>query len=231
MAESWLRTTVAPLAAAPDEKLKRFYGAVSGESPEAAVKARLSRLGDALVAHVAADASDGAREHADLATKLYYRLLVAFLESEEKRLAVVLRCAAPLECAPSPPTLPSPLFPSPPGQLLGNDAFHTALYACCVEAVAATLHTEGLEFPAVLTATSLHAFDFFKVIEPFVRHEPTLPPPLKSHFKDVEDKILETLAWADDSPLHELMEEGRRRRRRRRHSRPAPTARWRASRS
>ena len=86
MAESWLRTTVAPLAAAPDEKLKRFYGAVSGESPEAAVKARLSRLGDALVAHVAADASDGAREHADLATKLYYRLLVAFLESEEKRL-------------------------------------------------------------------------------------------------------------------------------------------------
>ena len=43
-------------------------------------------LGDALVAHVAADASDGAREHADLATKLYYRLLVAFLESEEKRL-------------------------------------------------------------------------------------------------------------------------------------------------
>ena len=62
--------------------------------------------------------------------------------------------------------------------------------------------------PAVLTATNLHAFDFFKVIEPFVRHEPTLPPPLKSHFKDVEDKILESLAWADDSPLHELMEEG-----------------------
>ena len=74
--------------------------------------------------------------------------------------------------------------------------------------MAATLHTEGLEFPAVLTATNLHAFDFFKVIEPFVRHEPTLPPPLKSHFKDVEDKILESLAWADDSPLHELMEEG-----------------------
>ena len=102
----------------------------------------------------------------------------------------------------------TPHLPPSPGQLLGNDAFHTALYACCVEAVAATLHTEGLEFPAVLTATSLHAFDFFKVIEPFVRHEPTLPPPLKSHFKDVEDKILESLAWADDSPLHELMEEG-----------------------
>ena len=102
----------------------------------------------------------------------------------------------------------TPHLPPSPGQLLGNDAFHTALYACCVEAVAATLHTEGLEFPAVLAATNLHAFDFFKVIEPFVRHEPTLPPPLKSHFKDVEDKILESLAWADDSPLHELMEEG-----------------------
>ena len=210
VAESWLRTTVAPLAAAPDEKLKRFYGAVSGASPEAAVKARLSRLGDALVAHVAADAADGAREHADLATKLYYRLLVAFLESEEKRLKQSSFGAPPraFECGPPRPLSRSPLFPSSPGQLLGNDAFHTALYACCVEAVAATLHTEGLEFPAVLAATNLHAFDFFKVIEPFVRHEPTLPPPLKAHFKDVEDKILESLAWADDSPLHELMEEG-----------------------
>ena len=120
VAESWLRTTVAPLAAAPDEKLKRFYGAVSGESPEAAVKARLSRLGDALVAHVAADASDGAREHADLATKLYYRLLVAFLESEEKRLkqssfGMALR---PLECGPSrahsPAAHRSPLTSLPP---------------------------------------------------------------------------------------------------------------------
>ena len=120
VAESWLRTTVAPLAAAPDEKLKRFYGAVAGESPEAAVKARLSRLGDALVAHVAADASDGAREHADLATKLYYRLLVAFLESEEKRLkqssfGMALR---PLECGPSrahsPAAHRSPLTSLPP---------------------------------------------------------------------------------------------------------------------
>ena len=50
-------------------------------------------------------------------------------------------------------------------------------------------------FPAVLDLLDLHAFDFAKVIESFVKTEPRLPHHLRAHFADVEAKILESLAW------------------------------------
>jgi hypothetical protein len=62
-------------------------------------------------------------------------------------------------------------------------------------------------FPEVLRVLSLKAFNFAKVIESFIRHEPHLPAHLKLHFADVESKIIESLAWCDDSPLHSLMAE------------------------
>ena len=64
-----------------------------------------------------------------------------------------------------------------------------------------------MAFPAVLTHLGLHAFDFCKVIESFVKHEPRLPHHLKLHFAEVEAKIVESLAWQDGSPLHGLMSE------------------------
>lgn len=64
-----------------------------------------------------------------------------------------------------------------------------------------------LAFPQLLEPFGLHSFDFCKVIFSFVLHEPTLPAHLKNHFVDVETKIIESLAWVDGSPLHDLMQE------------------------
>ena len=53
----------------------------------------------------------------------------------------------------------------------------------------------------------IHPFDFGKVIESFVKHEPNLPAHLKQHYQHVDWRVMESLAWADGSPLHALMQE------------------------
>merc|ERR1740138_1285181 len=91
--------------------------------------------------------------------------------------------------------------------LLHNAAFHTSLLACCLESVFASYSTAGMAFPAILSHLELQPFDFGKVIESFIKHEPHLPSHLKMHFADVESRIVECLAWQEGSPLHALMEE------------------------
>ena len=61
-------------------------------------------------------------------------------------------------------------------------------------------------FPAILRI-DLQPFDFGKVIESFIKHEPHLPAHLKKHFADVEARIIEQLVWQEESPLHKLMHE------------------------
>ena len=170
---------------APTAGLDRFFNACD-PSPRADIEARLSRLSTKMrnVLDENCVPSRSTEEQIELGTGLYYKMLLSFLEAEEKRLKVATFSA-----------------------LLANDAFHTSLLACCLEAVFASYSTAGMAFPAILTNLNLQPFDFGKVIESFIKHEPRLPAHLKMHFADVESKIIETLAWMDDSPLHALMAE------------------------
>lgn len=59
-----------------------------------------------------------------------------------------------------------------------------------------------LTFPAVLERLQLDAFDLCKLIETFVRHIPGLPRDLKRHLFSIEEKMLESLAWARGSSLY-----------------------------
>ena len=60
-------------------------------------------------------------------------------------------------------------------------------------------------FPAVLEKLELHAFDMCKIIDSFVRYEPSTPRDLKRHLHSIEEKIVESLAWERGSSLHPLL--------------------------
>ena len=60
-------------------------------------------------------------------------------------------------------------------------------------------------FPAVLEKLELHAFDMCKMIDPFVRYEPSTPRDLKRHLHSIEEKIVECLAWERGSSLYPLL--------------------------
>ncbi|XP_061103855.1 retinoblastoma-associated protein isoform X1 [Conger conger] len=128
-----------------------------------------------------------------LGTRLYFRVMESMLKSEEKRLSVQNF-----------------------SKLLNDSAFHTSLLACALEVVTATYGGTGgfgvrvtietdLSFPWVLDVFQLVAYDFYKVIESFIKAESSLSRDMIKHLEHCEHLVLESIAWRGDSPLFELL--------------------------
>lgn len=89
------------------------------------------------------------RPRLELATRFYYHILERMLLAEERR-----------------------LNQSNFTVLLNHDQFHTSVLACCVELVLFSYKMIDMAFPYVLVQFGIKPFDFCKVIESVVRHEP-----------------------------------------------------------
>ncbi|XP_065142993.1 retinoblastoma-associated protein [Paramisgurnus dabryanus] len=145
------------------------------------------------------------RKRFNLGAQLYYKVMESMLKSEEKRLSVQNF-----------------------SKLLNNATFHTSLLACALEVVLATYVGNSLKnggfgrgsgacdstetdlcFPWILGVFQLHAFDFYKVIESFIKAEPTLKHDMMKHLEHCEHVIMENLAWRADSPLFDLLKQSR----------------------
>ncbi|NXA33869.1 RB protein, partial [Eudromia elegans] len=111
---------------------------------------------------------------------------------------------------------------SPYSKLLNDNIFHTSLLACAVEVVMATYgrnasQNDGtsaetdLSFPWILNVFDLKAFDFYKVIESFIKAEPSLTRDMIKHLERCEHRIMESLAWQSDSPLFDLIKQSKER--------------------
>uniref|UniRef100_A0A673BTJ6 Retinoblastoma 1 n=1 Tax=Sphaeramia orbicularis TaxID=375764 RepID=A0A673BTJ6_9TELE len=129
-----------------------------------------------------------------LGVRLYYKVMEEMLKSEEKRLSVQNF-----------------------SKLLNDSTFHTSLLACALEVVmlhdllifgqlVETAETD-LCFPWILDVFSLAAFDFYKVIESFIKAEPTLSKDIVKHLETCENLIMEKIAWRTGSVLFELLKQ------------------------
>nr|XP_056712832.1 retinoblastoma-associated protein [Euleptes europaea] len=136
-----------------------------------------------------------------LGVRLYYRVMESILKSEEKRLSIHNF-----------------------SKLLNNNIFHLSLLACALEVVMATYGTPrnasqndhtimetDLSFPWIINILDLKAFDLYKVIESFIKAEPSLTREMIKHLECCEHRIMESLAWQSDSPLFELIQQSRER--------------------
>ncbi|KAG8586010.1 hypothetical protein GDO81_005208 [Engystomops pustulosus] len=133
-----------------------------------------------------------------LGVRLHYRVMESMLKSEEDRLSVQNF-----------------------SRLLNNETFHRCLLACAVEVVVATYGRnlfQGLAnsetticFPWILGVFEQKAFDFFKVIESFIKAEPSLTKDMIKHLERCEHMIMECLAWQTNSPLYDLIRQSRER--------------------
>ncbi len=77
-----------------------------------------------------------------------------------------------------------------------------------------------MAFPHIINKFQIKPFDFCKIIESVVRHEPEvhdkvsrsltidqLPRVVVKHLSGVEEKILESYAWEEGSPLYALLQD------------------------
>ncbi|KAJ7994894.1 hypothetical protein DPEC_G00254190 [Dallia pectoralis] len=86
--------------------------------------------------------------------------------------------------------------------ILEHELFQRSLVACCLEMVTFSLQPTGTFcFPHVIQIFSLAPYYFYKVIEPVLRADEGLPPSVVRHLNEIEEQVLESLAWRRDSPL------------------------------
>uniref|UniRef100_A0A8P4GDY3 Retinoblastoma-like 2 (p130) n=1 Tax=Dicentrarchus labrax TaxID=13489 RepID=A0A8P4GDY3_DICLA len=124
---------------------------------------------------------DMAVKYFHLAEALYYRILESIIEREKMILG-----DADLSC------------------ILEQDVFHRSLLACCLEIVIFSYRPPG-DFPNLIGIFQLPAYHFYKVIEVLVRSEQGLFREVVKHLNQVEEQVLESLAWTSDSPLWESL--------------------------
>uniref|UniRef100_A0A8C5AIX0 Retinoblastoma 1 n=1 Tax=Gadus morhua TaxID=8049 RepID=A0A8C5AIX0_GADMO len=132
--------------------------------------------------------ADTGRQRFTLGVRQYYKVMESMLKSEEKRLSVQNF-----------------------SKLLNDSTFHTSLLACALQVVMATYGGESssghLPFPWILDVFELAAFDFYKVIESFIKAEPSLSKDIVKHLEICEHLIMETLAWRKGSLVFDLLKQ------------------------
>ncbi|XP_066587263.1 retinoblastoma-like protein 1 isoform X2 [Prorops nasuta] len=90
--------------------------------------------------------------------------------------------------------------------LLTKEIFIQCLFACCLEIIVYSYKVNDKMFPWILNCLNLEPYYFYKVIEIIVRAEDQLCRDVVKHLNQIEEKILESLAWKTGSPLWAAIE-------------------------
>ncbi|XP_030587418.1 retinoblastoma-like protein 2 isoform X2 [Archocentrus centrarchus] len=179
-----LHTLLSGTKQGPSTKLAETLRSCARD-PSEAISRRLKDMFDIFSQHYEDSGKpmgkDMAVKYFHLAEALYYRILESVIEREKMILG-----DADLSC------------------ILEQDVFHRSLLGCCLEIVIFSYRPPG-DFPNVIRIFQLPAYHFYKVIEVLVRSEQGLFREVVKHLNQVEEQVLESLAWTGDSPLWESL--------------------------
>ncbi|XP_041346816.1 retinoblastoma-associated protein-like [Gigantopelta aegis] len=175
----------------PTSKLKEYFQKCS-TNVTVPIANRLKGLKETFVSKFASMAKTSQRSVAEqrvtMATRLYYQVMESMLNMEHERLSQ-----------------------NDFSSLLSHENFHRSLLAACVEIILMTYglspsHSKGssisyedspFSFPWILEVIDLQAYDFFKVLESFIKAEPKLPGDVIRHLQSVEHRILDSIVWRE----------------------------------
>ncbi|XP_033760433.1 retinoblastoma-associated protein-like [Pecten maximus] len=183
----------------PSANLQEFYEKCSGQNPAKDIADRVVQMKDVFLKRFVSLTNTNqqtvAEQRFTLAQSLYYRVLEAMLQTEKERLSK-----------------------TDFSTLLNIETLHKSLVACSVEIVLMTYDVSWnpvikaigagdskFAFPWILEVFEIHPYDFYKVLDSFVKAEPILTKEIVKHLQSVEIKILESLAWEEGSPLFDLL--------------------------
>ncbi|XP_043937954.1 retinoblastoma-like protein 2 [Protopterus annectens] len=180
---SRLHTMLAGVRYSPSEKLLQIFRSCS-KDPSKSIVNRLKEMYDTFCAHFTDAETEYSSCSKDIATKyfrlaeiLYYKVMECALETEKKRLGDIDLT-----------------------KILEQDVFHRSLMACCLEIVLFSYKPPG-SFPWIINVFDLQPYNFYKVIEVTIRAEDNLFREVVKHLNNIEEQIIESLAWKKSSPL------------------------------
>ncbi|XP_073515452.1 retinoblastoma-like protein 2 isoform X1 [Phyllobates terribilis] len=170
------------LKAAPSEKLQQMLSACS-RNPTQTITKCLKEMFDVFCDHTLSQGGESqhcrdiAKKYFRLAEALYYKVVESVVEREKKRLGDVDL-----------------------SNILEQEIFHRSLVACCLEVIIFSYKPPGT-FPRVIVMFDLAPYHFYKVIELVIKAEDGLCREVVKHLNQIEEQILESMAWTPDSPL------------------------------
>ncbi|XP_040265657.1 retinoblastoma-like protein 2 isoform X1 [Bufo bufo] len=170
--------------AAPSEKLQETLSACS-RNPTQTISNCLKEMFEVFCEHTMSGGGDSqqckdiAKKYFRLAETLYYKVVESVVEREKKRLGDVDL-----------------------SNILEQEIFHKSLIACCLEIIIFSYKPPGT-FPQIIVMFDLAPYHFYKVIELVIKAEDGLCREVIKHLNQIEEQILESMAWTHDSPLWE----------------------------
>ncbi|NXP11893.1 RBL2 protein, partial [Thinocorus orbignyianus] len=179
---SRLHTMLAGLKNAPSENLEQILKSCSRD-PSQSIANRVKEMYEVYCQSAPAEgefstlSKDVASKHFCRAEVLYYKVLEAVIEQERRRLGDADLSA-----------------------ILEQDVFHRSLLACCLEIITFTYKPPG-NFPFITEIFDIPVYHFYKVIEVFIRAEDGLCREVVKHLNHIEEQILESMAWKQESIL------------------------------
>ncbi|XP_030907691.2 retinoblastoma-like protein 2 isoform X3 [Melopsittacus undulatus] len=177
---SRLHTMLAGLKNAPSENLEQILRSCSRD-PSQSIANRVKEMHEVYCQSMQAEgefsnfSKDVASQHFRRAEVLYYKVLESIIEQERKRLGDTDLSA-----------------------ILEQDVFHRSLLACCLEIITFTYKPPG-NFPFIPEIFDIPVYHFYKVIEVFIRAEDGLCREVVKHLNHIEEQILESMAWKQES--------------------------------
>nr|XP_048676432.1 retinoblastoma-like protein 1 isoform X4 [Caretta caretta] len=185
---SRLQSIVAGLKNAPSEQLIAIFESCV-RNPMESILNRVKEIGEAFCRSYTKSTDDQPGSHIDFAVNrlklaeiLYYKILETIVVQETRRLHGKDMTA-----------------------LLEQDIFHRSLMACCLEIVLFA-YSSLRTFPWIIEVLDLRPFYFYKVIEVLIRSEEGLSRDMVKHLNNIEEQILESLAWTSDSALWKALQ-------------------------
>ncbi|ESO96313.1 hypothetical protein LOTGIDRAFT_227069 [Lottia gigantea] len=179
----------------PSDQLIEYFKDCA-KNPHDDIVARVKEMGETFCTHYVQPSNDHPGTHIDFARRrlqlgesLYYKTLENIIEGERKRLSSS-KDNKNLDLT----------------SLLEQDIFHRSLYACCLEIVIFSYNSQRA-FPWIVNMFDLSPYQFYKVIEIIIRAEEGLSRDVVKHLNHIEETILECLAWKNESPVWDAIQD------------------------
>ncbi|XP_075693649.1 retinoblastoma-like protein 2 isoform X2 [Rhinoderma darwinii] len=179
---SRLYAILSGLKAAPSVKLQQMLSSCS-RNPSQTISKCLKEMFDVFCEHTVSEGGESphckdiAKKYFRLAEALYYKVVESVVDREKKRLG-----DADLS------------------NILEQEIFHKSLIACCLEIIVFSYKPPGT-FPRIIVLFDLSPYHFYKVIELVIKAEDGLCREVVKHLNQIEEQILESMAWTHNSPL------------------------------
>ncbi|KAH0515648.1 Retinoblastoma-like protein 1 [Microtus ochrogaster] len=184
---SRLQSIVTGLKNAPSEQLLNIFESCM-RNPMENITRIVKGIGETFCQHYTQSTDKQPGSHIDFAVNrlklaeiLYYKILETIMVQETRRLHGMDMSV-----------------------LLEQDIFHRSLMACCLEIVLFA-YSSPRTFPWIIEVLDLQPFYFYKVIEVVIRSEEGLSRDMVKHLNNIEEQILESLAWNNNSALWEAL--------------------------